>query len=93
MEYEFTTIKDIFENVPTDKVEQCLKELGIAMTQAKTMNDMLCETVGALVGEKPDGAVEWPDTCTWVDDDKGEIDLNFGLPDDDNIQIKTKVSV
>jgi hypothetical protein len=93
MEYEFTTIKDIFETVPADKIDQCLKELAIAMTQAKSMNEILCEAAEAITGQKPDGAIEWPKTSTWIDNDKGEIDLNFALPGDDNIQMKTKVSV
>ncbi len=93
MEYQFTTIKDIFDNVPSEKIEQCLEELGVAMVQAKSMNDLLCETVDVMANVKPDGAVEWPETCTWIDDGNGEIDLNFALPGDDNIQLKTKLSV
>lgn len=93
MEYQLTTIKDIFDNVPTDKVELCLKELAVGIIQAKAMNDIICETAEIIEGNKPDAAVKWPETCTWTDDDKGEIDLSFFDEDGDGIGMKTKLGV
>ena len=93
MDYQLTTIKDIFDNVPSDKVELCLKELAVGIVQAQQMNELICETAGILHGEKPENAVEWPETCTWTDDDKGEIDLSFVSEEGEGIGMKTKLSV
>ena len=93
MEYQLTTIKDIFDNVPADKIELCMKELAVGIIQAKSMNNLFCKVAGALQGEQPDRAVEWPETCTWIDDDKGEIDLSFVGEDGESIELKTKVDV
>ena len=93
MEYKITTIRDIFNKVPTDKVEQCMKELATGIIQAQSMNELFCDVAGALQGERPDYAVEWPETSIWIDDDKGEIDLSFVGDDGTSIELKTKVDV
>lgn len=61
------TIKDIIDNVPPEKWEDCLEELKSAVTQvgavygvAKITSDML----GIPVSQ----AVQFPDTVEWKDD-------------------------
>jgi hypothetical protein len=92
MEYELTTIKDVFDNVPVDKIELCLKELAAGIIQAKSMNNIMCEVAAGVLGEKPDAAIEWPETCTWIDDEKGEIDLSFVDEDGAGIELKTTIN-
>lgn len=77
MQYELTTIKDIFDNVPASKIETCLKEMAAGMVQAKHMNEILKTTAEELTGHEIEKAIEWPEICTWIDDDKGEIHLTF----------------
>ena len=37
MKYELKTLKDVFDKVPTDRIGECMKEIGIAMIQAKAI--------------------------------------------------------
>lgn len=77
MEYQLTTLKDVFDKVPTDKIKVCLSELAIAMRQAKAMAELLGATTSALAGQEAVCAVQWPETSTWIDDGEGTLDLKF----------------
>lgn len=50
LEYELTTIKDIFDKVPSDRIRVCLHELGIAMEQTKAMAELLGATAEVVTG-------------------------------------------
>ncbi|MCP5008831.1 MAG: hypothetical protein GY942_02505 [Aestuariibacter sp.] len=75
-EYELSSIKDVFDNVPTDKVDICLAELAAGIKQAQTVRDVLKDFAGAVTGDREHSQALWPETCTWIDDDKGEITIN-----------------
>lgn len=92
--YELTTIKDIFDTVPVEKMADCLNELGVLMVQAKGMHNAMSVAAELVSGEKPACVFEWPEPVTWIDDDKGEITANYvgeGL-DEPLITMKTQVS-
>ena len=77
MKYEITTLKDVFDKVPADRIKSCLHELAIAMEQAKAIHELL-NTVGkAVAGDSVDVNLSWPETTTWIDNGKGTIDLRF----------------
>lgn len=76
-EYKLTTIKDIFDKIPMDKIELCLDELKIALLQARVI-----KAAADTIGER----FEYPGEITWVDDEKGEITSNFV-----NIETQDKV--
>lgn len=90
-EYQFTTIKDIFETVPVDKIPVCLKELGALMVQAKAMDKAMCLAAELETGEKPEKAFDWPEPVTWIDDDAGEVVARYTMPGNDEpfLTIKT----
>ncbi len=77
MEYEITTLKDVFDKLPADRIKPCLHELAIAMEQAKAMRELLNATGKAIAGASVDVDFLWPETSTWIDDGKGTIDLKF----------------
>lgn len=77
MEYQLTTLKDVFDKVPADRIKVCLHELAVAMRQAKAMAELLGATTSALAGQEVGCAVQWPETSTWIDDGKGTLDLKF----------------
>ena len=60
-----------------DKIKACLHELAIAMEQAKAMRELL-NAAGKVITDES-GAIdfEWPETSTWIDDGKGDVDLKF----------------
>lgn len=90
--YELRTIKDIFDKVPADRIEDCLAELTVIMVQAKHLEAAMCEAAGAVTGNKPDKAFEWPETSTWIDDGKGELTARVVTKDNEEIlKVKTKI--
>jgi hypothetical protein len=90
-EYKLVTIKDIFDKVPADKIEECLKELAVGMTQAKHLEAAMLEAANTISGESFIKAFDWPETATWIDDGKGEITTNVILDDEEICKVKTKM--
>ena len=56
--YQLTTIKDIFDKVPADRIETCLMEMARNMLYAKNLGDL----IGA--------PIELREPFEWVDDGK-----------------------
>lgn len=52
--YVLTTIKDIFDQIPADRIEACLSELAVAMRQAKETAALIGATAAALAEQKID---------------------------------------
>ena len=68
--YELTTIKDIFDKVPADRIELCCQELGSLMAQYKSLAEAMPEA--GLLPEFP---------LKWIDDDKGEVSVSLHVRD------------
>lgn len=83
--YQLTTIKDIFDQIPADRIEACLSELAVAMRQAKEIAALIGATAADLAEQEIDCQVVWPDSCTWADDGAGTIELKFQTPAGDNL--------
>lgn len=71
MDHELRTIKDIFDKVPEDRIEDCLKELGIALRQALRMKSVIATISGQAAADQ----FVWPDALTWRDDGKRTIEI------------------
>lgn len=74
-EYELVTIKDIFDKVPAERINDCCKELGQMLTQARYQLQMVEAAAAVVLGEEINmaEAFKFPDSVTWTDDGKGEI--------------------
>jgi len=81
MKYELTTLRDVFDKVPADRIEDCLLELAVTMKQAKAMRDLLSCAGTAVSGEPVSTYMEWPERITWTDDGKKTIRLTFNESD------------
>jgi hypothetical protein len=68
--YELTTIRDIYEKVPLDRIKDCCLELGEVLTQSRALTDA-AKGVADLMGVDP--AIQFPDPLVWVDDGEGHI--------------------
>lgn len=79
MEYKLTTIKDVFDTVPADRVDDCLRELAVIIKQGQAIRDM----ISGVADVKPEDAVIFPESITWVDDGKGEISGRYYCIDSD----------
>ena len=72
MKYELKTLKDVFDKVPTDRIGDCMNEIGVAMIQAKAMLGLM-----NIVAESETSVFQFPESTEWIDDGKNEIGVNF----------------
>lgn len=85
MKYELATLKDVFEKVPTDRIEDCMKELATLMAQAKAMRDLLTIAGSEMAGKEVVCSMEWPVPVTWVDDGAGKLGITYCGGDGDEL--------
>jgi len=77
MTYQLTTLADVFNKVPADKIELCMAEIGLAMALAKaTSIDLEVQMV-------------WPEVTEWIDDGKGEVGFDLVDANGQNILAAT----
>jgi len=88
--YNISTIKDIFDKVPADRIEDCCRELGALLTQSARMRDL----IGAMAAS--DGlevdmstAMVMPDSIEWVDDGAGSLELHINCEGEELFSLKT----
>lgn len=74
MNYELRTLKDVFDKVPANRIMLCMQEIGQAMAQAKATKETLEAMADASASTVE---VAWPESCTWLDDDEGEVTLRY----------------
>jgi hypothetical protein len=70
-QYKISTLKDIYDTVPEEKIHECMAELAQLMIQRKGIESS-AKNAATFIGAQID-AGGWPDSVTWVDDGKGEI--------------------
>lgn len=73
--YQLTTLRDVFEKVPHDKIELCMNEIARSMVLARSLHGV----VQALCPHEQVIGL-WPETSEWIDDGKGVVgvDVKFG---------------
>lgn len=91
MKYELTTLKDVFEKVPADRIKDCLMELSTVMEQAKAMRELLTLAGSAIAEKEVVCDMQWPESVTWVDDGAGKIDLAYR--DDSGVEIRQAIQM
>lgn len=74
--YRLTTLKDVFEQVPKDKLETCLSEIARGMLYAHELSE--------IAGQR----LQWQEPCEWIDDDK--TDQTIDVQDSDTGQTALK---
>ena len=76
--YELKTLRDVYENVPADKLALCMREIAEGMEQAKALEALMNASAATLT---PGASVAtiWPDVCAWIDD--GKEDKSIGVTD------------
>lgn len=89
VEYKISTIKDIYEKVPFDRVELCMKELSILIRQAQATKS-LCNDVANVVFGKPFDKVGFPETLVWKDDNEGKITMNISINGEEAMVVECK---
>lgn len=82
--YELTTISDIWQKVPLDKIELCCAELAQALIAMKLGLD-------AMNAAAP-GSASIRKTWTWVDDDKSEVRMGLAIMDQGKVIAREHVA-
>lgn len=78
--YELTTIQDIFDKVPTERIQECCRELGLLLAQTKAMAGIAAPTDFSLVF-----------TIEWTDDGLGDVTTSIECMDGEVVTLKTKL--
>jgi len=86
--YTLATIKDIFELIPADRVDDCMYELTQLIKQAQAVNGLI-QTIANDLGTNT--KVVFPDSLVWKDDKKGTLDLHININEKPVATIKSKI--
>jgi len=68
VKYELTKIIDIFNQVPVDEIEQCCREIGIGLKQARLVYDLAVEVEPTVAK-----GLVLDEAFVWSNDGKGEM--------------------
>lgn len=93
MKYELATLKDVFEKVPADRIQDCMKELATGMAQAKAMRELLMIAGSELAGAEVVCDMQWPEPVTWIDDGNGKIELSYHCGDGGDELMRQKIQM
>ena len=73
--YQLATIKDIFDKVPSDRIRDCMEELGVLLSQAAATRDLFVACAEEIGLPLESAQPKLPEYFTWVDDGKGDLSL------------------
>lgn len=85
--YELTTIRDIFDKVPADRIKLCCEELGTLLSVNKetvTLLEMVGEDIGCPL------PFRFLEPLKWIDDGMGELKANYRMGDEPLLQVNIK---
>ncbi len=73
--YQFTTLQELFDVVPADRMRECFQELGEGLAPMKKVAEVTTAMLKAMnpALEVPTSLAELPKPMEWIDDGKGEI--------------------
>ncbi|MEY5098599.1 MAG: hypothetical protein RJA36_1318 [Pseudomonadota bacterium] len=89
--YELTTLRDVYEKVPADKIALCMREIADGMAQAKALEEFMSASADAIA-PGASAATIWPDSCTWIDDGAEDKTINVHDASTDQNMFTFKVS-
>lgn len=67
--YKLTTLRDVYEKVPAEKLALCMREIAEGMEHAKAL-EALMSAAGESLDHSSSVSTIWPDECEWIDDGK-----------------------
>lgn len=73
--YKLTTLRDVYEKVPADKLALCMREIAEGMEHAKAL-EQLMDVSASAIQPGASAATIWPDVCEWIDDGKEDKTIN-----------------
>lgn len=87
--YRFSTLQELVDRVPADRIATCLHEIGIGLGQAKGAAELMLHAAAAMAEQmgvqcevaKVTSLVELPPVLEWVDDGLGEVQTKIVAPE------------
>jgi hypothetical protein len=81
--YRFSTFQELFDVVPSDRIEVCMGEMGKAFASAKAIWEMT-KAVAEVMAEKdgvklPEIDSTIPDVHEWIDDGNENVSADITL--------------
>ena len=77
MKYKLSTLKDIYDKVPEDRIKTCMDELTTLMLLSKATSGMISEVDKTISKDQVEIQFKFPDTITWEDDGKGSLTVHI----------------
>jgi len=80
--YRFSTFQELVDEVPSDRICDCLEELGKVIQTAKATAELCYKVAEDLARKKelppmPKQIIKLPDALEWIDDGKGELEAEL----------------
>lgn len=79
MNYTFSTFQELFDRVPSDRIEDCCAEIGRALSQGKQAIELslaMAKSMGEIIPSDTTSLAKLPSSFDWHDDGNGEITTN-----------------
>jgi len=80
LSYKFSTLQELVDLVPADRIKACMEELGTVMAAAKMSTELtwavaksLAEADGKELPPQPAQLLKLPTSFEWMDDGKREL--------------------
>ena len=90
--YRFSTIQQLVDEVPADRICDCMTELGKILQTTKGMAELtymvaenLAKQDGKTIPPMPKQIIVLPEYMEWIDDGKGELEAHMKTMDGGNI--------
>ncbi len=72
--YRFTTINELLEAVPADRIEECMAELSVMVVKMAQIRELALKVAPSF----PPEALRMREPLEWIDDGKGELSVHAG---------------
>ena len=90
--YRFATLQQLVDEVPADRIMDCMTELGKILQTTKAMAELtymvaqnLAEKDGKTIPPLPKQIIKLPEYMEWIDDGKGELSAHMMTEDGGNL--------
>lgn len=86
----------MFDTVPSDRICECLREIGIVLSSAKSFTELVLMTAQSFAEKdgvelpKPSSMAKLPEVFEWHDDGKGELGARFKSDEDSEPELELK---
>jgi len=75
--YKFTTLQELFDVVPAERMRECMDELAELFVSSKSHLETVAEALKLLGRDVPDSLATLPTPMEWIDDGAREITARF----------------